>query len=129
MKQQQPRLKPRVLLMEPAATHRRLLEAVFTGAGLEVIEAGSWQQASFVLQEPNAVDLLVADLDQVPSGTRGKRLATPHLNSFQTGWGKAMTGITDSGVPCYLSIGKPASVREIVAQVRLLLQEAPLTRH
>jgi len=121
--------RPRVLLMEPAEPHRRLLDAVLTHAGFEVIKTTSWEQASFVLQSPELVDLLVAELEQVPGACRGRRLEAPSANSFNTGWGQAMTGTTDSGVPCYLSIGRPPSVREMVTQIRLLLQETSATKH
>lgn len=121
--------KPRVLLMEPAQLHRRLLDAVLTAAGLQVIEAENWEQASFVLQEPDAVDLLIADVHMVPDGSRSKRLRSTRLDSFRAGSGEAMTGVTDSGVPCYLSVGRPSNVKEMVSQIRLLLERTSETRH
>lgn len=121
--------KPRVLLMEPVQLYRRLLDAVLSAAGLQVIQADNWEQASFVLQEPDAVDLLVADVNMVPDGNRGQRLRSSRRDTFRAGRGEAITGVTDSGIPCYLSVGRSSNVKEMVSQIRLLLEDTAETRH
>ncbi|ORJ61291.1 hypothetical protein B5V00_06550 [Geothermobacter hydrogeniphilus] len=113
-----------VLVADDNPPARDLLSLILAEQNCKAITANNGFEAWQILQETQ-VDLLVVELDQVPGECRGgeDRLSP----SFQLGWRQAMTSITDSGVPCYLSIGRPPSIREMVAQIRLLLQDTPAT--